>query len=175
MPAKKQTGVLGLPPLTLKSLTRALPYAKAKVFEAGDILFDQGSKASSLFIIRSGRVQVSRVFRQEQAIKLGVLAKGDFLGEMALLTGRKRSARATALSRVQVVELTRHDLRQLLEVDTEMAAHLGMTFALLLANRLGNALELFTSEAVFRQLVENRSSPIDISKVLRDMHTHCLV
>jgi len=105
---------------------------------------------------------------------LATLGKGQFLGEMALLTGRRRSARAVAVTAVKVLELTAHDLKQLLEVNSSFAAAVSLHLAGLLAQRLDNVLDTFTDPKVLKRLGAD-GKPVDVNKVLHEMYAHCVV
>ncbi len=62
---------------------------------AGEVIFAEGARADALYLVDSGEVELS----QEAGRRREVLARvgpGGFFGEMALLTGRPRSATATA-------------------------------------------------------------------------------
>jgi CRP-like cAMP-binding protein len=84
-------------------------------FRHGAVLMEQGDQASSMFIILTGaacvRVHSSGGAQEEVA----VLAGGDFVGEMSLLTGAQRSATVTALTALRTLEVKKHDIELLLE------------------------------------------------------------
>lgn len=83
-------------------------------FPAGAVIFREGDPAYEMFIIQKGEVVISRtVGREEQ--RLAILEKGDFFGEMALLEQYPaRSATATAVSDVEVLQLGAVSLESLL-------------------------------------------------------------
>jgi len=69
-------------------------------FAAGGVLFSQGTEATGLFIIKSGKVKVFKdVFTSvgTTRIELGTLGPGSLFGEMAVIDGQRRSASAEAL------------------------------------------------------------------------------
>ncbi len=82
-------------------------------FTAGEALTRQGAKAHWLYIIERGecsvRVEVNGVQRE-----VAELHAGDFMGEMSLLTGEKRSATVIAKTDVQCWKLGRKDFKALL-------------------------------------------------------------
>ena len=85
-------------------------YDQVRAFEDGETIFAEGEPGREMYIIREGKV---RVFgeRQGRETTLCVLNKPDFFGEMALLTGRPRSANAQAVGDVEllVIDRTRFD------------------------------------------------------------------
>lgn len=60
-------------------------------FQKGETLFKYGDTSREMYIIRSGSVKVV-IFKDGQMITLTELGKGNYIGEMAFLTGVPRSA-----------------------------------------------------------------------------------
>jgi CRP-like cAMP-binding protein len=84
-------------------------------FPAGTEIFHEGDPAAEMFIIQSGSVRISHAAGGE-ARELAVLEKGDFFGEMALLEDYpERSATATAVTDVELLQLRATDLEEMLQ------------------------------------------------------------
>ncbi len=60
-------------------------------FQKGETLFKNGDTSREMYIIRSGSVRVV-IYKDDQMITLTELGKGNYIGEMAFLTGVPRSA-----------------------------------------------------------------------------------
>ena len=73
-----------------------------KTLNDSEILFNEGDIGDSCYIVMSGRVQAIKNHGENNEIILGELKKGDIIGDMALITGEKRSAtiKAVKLSRL---------------------------------------------------------------------------
>jgi len=95
-------------------------------FPAGSVIFREGDLGSEMYIIQKGRVRISlRVGNREREV--AVFEKGDFFGEIALLNASPaRSATATAVDDVEVLELTSADLDQILRRKPEIAIRMMM-------------------------------------------------
>jgi CRP-like cAMP-binding protein len=78
-------------------------------FNPGRELVKEGSSGREFFVIIDGSVDVRRKGR-----KIDTLGRGDFFGEMALLTNRPRNATVTTSSPVHALVLTKQRFRQLL-------------------------------------------------------------
>lgn len=78
----------------------------------GEIIFAQGETGDRLYLIESGQVQV-RVQTTGGRATLAQLGAGSFMGEMALLTGKPRTATVQALTDVQLWALTKEDFDEL--------------------------------------------------------------
>ncbi|MFH0823064.1 MAG: cyclic nucleotide-binding serine/threonine-protein kinase, partial [Pseudomonadota bacterium] len=75
---------------------------------AGDRLIRQGDAGESFFVIRAGKCLVS-VERAGKDQLLGRLGPGEIVGEMAIITGEKRTANVMAETDLHVLEVTRTD------------------------------------------------------------------
>jgi monovalent cation:H+ antiporter, CPA1 family len=76
----------------------------------------EGSRGDAVFFIASGAVEVRLPTRR---VRLG---SGDFFGEMALLTGRRRQADVVALTYCRLLALRKGDFERFVETNPETAA-----------------------------------------------------
>ncbi len=95
-----------------------------RVLEAGETLFSIGDPGESLFVVRSGRVELFLRDTAGQKIVLSVADPGDIFGELALLDGGARSASALALEETELLELSRTHLLPLFQRSPEVALRL---------------------------------------------------
>lgn len=84
-------------------------------FQRGQNLMVQGETASSMFIILEGAARVSVLGQNNDPREVAVLATGDVVGEMSLMTGAARNATVTALTSVRVLEITKSPIEELLK------------------------------------------------------------
>ncbi|MFM8000912.1 MAG: cyclic nucleotide-binding domain-containing protein, partial [Actinomycetota bacterium] len=66
--------------------------------QRGDVLFKEGEKPESMFIVLSGRVAIAignRPMDSRESV-LALMERGDLFGELGLLDGGERSAMARA-------------------------------------------------------------------------------
>ena len=68
----------------------------------GEVIFAEGDTGRQMYIVASGRVRVT-VGQGDQEVTLGVIERGDFFGEMALLEALPRSANAYAVGETRLV------------------------------------------------------------------------
>ena len=78
-----------------------------KTLNDSDILFNEGDNGDSCYIIMSGRVKAIKNYGQDNEIILGELKKGDIIGDMALITGEKRSATIKALKLSRLIYISK--------------------------------------------------------------------
>jgi CRP/FNR family cyclic AMP-dependent transcriptional regulator len=79
-------------------------HAFQRTFEDGEIIFDEGDEGVDLYVIQSGRVQVTRRGDQHERV-VAKLGPGEFFGEMSVVLGESRTARAVAVGPTQLLEL----------------------------------------------------------------------
>ena len=84
-----------------------------------EVLFNQGDDGESLFVLVEGLLEVSLQVEGEKR-HLTFLRPGSFLGEMALLTGEKRSADITSSTESLVGELTKESIMSLATENPEV-------------------------------------------------------
>jgi CRP-like cAMP-binding protein len=70
-------------------------------FKAGDTIFSQGDEGDYMYVVRSGEVEIER----DGKIVETLLANGTF-GEMALIDGSPRAAKARAKTDCEVAPIT---------------------------------------------------------------------
>lgn len=68
-----------------------------KKLEQGEVLFDEGDKGEVMYLIREGKIKITKGSAGDEKV-LAVLKEGDFFGEMAIIDGSPRSAGAVAAS-----------------------------------------------------------------------------
>lgn len=83
-------------------------------YNPGDYIFREGEPGNNFYIIEKGEVEVFRAKKKKDETEvLGVLKKGEFFGEMALLESHPRLASVRARTPVEVVVMGRHVFTQL--------------------------------------------------------------
>jgi CPA1 family monovalent cation:H+ antiporter len=93
--------------LTETQLDRVARLLRPLFVLPGELLIERGDSGDAMYFISSGSVEVDAGHK----VKLG---RGDFFGEMALLSGEPRQADVTALSYCQLLMLRDRDLQALL-------------------------------------------------------------
>ncbi len=73
-----------------------------------EVLFRKGESGSSMFIIEEGTIEISVPAELEKKdIRVSLLSEGEFFGELSLVDGLPRTAKATATSDTRVLEMMR--------------------------------------------------------------------
>src|SRR5262245_14843390 len=122
-----------LPAADLVEIWRQLQLIEA---EAGGVLCRRGDPGDRMFVIQSGQVEV-RLGLESDGVVLRRAGPGDFVGEMALLTGQPRSADMVAITHARLWALGKADfdriaarsLPMLRVLNATLASHLARTTA----------------------------------------------
>ena len=89
----------------------------------GGVVFEQGAKADSFYLIYGGSVRIVRRHNNKE-FQLALLVKNDYFGEMALVEHRPRSATVTALTDISLLVLSRKDFEKLYKSDPQLKINL---------------------------------------------------
>jgi CRP-like cAMP-binding protein len=101
----------------------------------GSFIVCADDPGASLMFVSSGLVKISLMSNDGKEIILAHLGKGEFFGELAMLTGEERSANVIAAEDSEILALSAEDFKQ------HILANTGLSLALMreLAVRLRNA------------------------------------
>jgi CRP-like cAMP-binding protein len=101
-------------------------------FAPGDVIMREGEEGQTFYLLKSGRVEVTTTTRVpnsseedgepeatedgvERKVVLATLSPGAFFGEVAVLTGKTRTADVTALDDVETIQFEREVIEALFE------------------------------------------------------------
>jgi CRP/FNR family transcriptional regulator, cyclic AMP receptor protein len=111
----------------------------ARTYRPGEVVFVEGDIGRALFIMESGKVELTRSGADGRPIVLYTLKPGEFFGEMALLESLPRSATATAIETTRLHLLYRTKLDALLHTEPRIGLSIMGHLARLLSARLRRA------------------------------------
>lgn len=94
-------------------------------FPKDAVIFQQGGKADSFYLIYGGTVRIVRT-QNKKEYQLARLVKEDYFGEMALVANRPRSATATALTDTSLLVLSRADFEKLFKKHPQAALNMAV-------------------------------------------------
>lgn len=157
--------------VSTEELLRELPGAKLVTHEAGDLIFREGSKASTCYVITQGKVRILKKTSKGENIPLGLVKPGEFLGEMAMLSGERRSASAVAVTRVKAIVIDHLEFVALLREQHPFASRLSLQISTLLATRCHRLLRLIARRPDVVPMAMKKVPPVDVRAVLNRVYT----
>ena len=104
---------------TKKQLQEISKVATELLLPAGRVLARQGEVGVEVFILLDGTASVTR-----DGQPVATLTGGDFVGELAVLSGHRRNATVAAETELRILDLTHAGLDQLLDDIPGLAKHL---------------------------------------------------
>ena len=115
-----------------ETLSELAAIAHPMSLNKGQVLCEQGDDGDSLYVIRSGALEISVVSAEGRKFLLEVMHAGDVIGEIALLDPGKRTATVTALEASEIISISRGDLTRAVQEDPM----LGLNIATMVARRV---------------------------------------
>jgi len=136
---------------------------------AGEVVFSQGDAGSSMYLVRSGAVQVFLPGRDAPPVVLKDVRTGEYFGELALFDAKPRSASVRALVDTVLLELTREELaehlgrspRAAMTILSEMAERLRETNAMLSQRAAKDVVREFEENLTWSQRLADRVAELN--------------
>jgi CRP-like cAMP-binding protein len=102
---------------------------KIEPFGEGEIIVRQQEAGDSLYIITKGSCEVLLESPSRQFKQVAVLKKGEFFGEMSLLTGEPRSATVRTIEDTEVIKIQKDIFSEILTANSGISEYLGQVLA----------------------------------------------
>jgi CRP/FNR family transcriptional regulator, cyclic AMP receptor protein len=84
---------------------------QAEKFEAGSVIFEEGTSSQKMYVLLQGQVRVSKNYNKTR-IPLAVLGPGEIVGELALFDETPRSASVIAITSVVALAVNTRGLQE---------------------------------------------------------------
>lgn len=94
-----------------------------QIYDEGKLIFREGDAGDRMYIIQEGSVRITKSMGDTEHI-LAVLGKGDFFGEMAIVSKTPRSASASAASTVRLLAFNRDGFISMIEKNARIALNI---------------------------------------------------
>ncbi len=101
-------------------IARAAAYGSRRTVRRGEILIEAGARYYPLFIVESGELEIVLVSAAGEEV-ITAHRRGQFSGELNLVSGRRGLARVRVVQTGEVVEIQRESLLSLLQTDAELS------------------------------------------------------
>jgi signal transduction histidine kinase len=126
-------------------LRKIAPELSVVRLQPGEIVFREGDRGDSLYLVGEGSVKISKQGRGGEQETLGFIQSGNFFGEMALLDREPRSAMATAAESTVLGTVTDETFQHILEL---APSRLHMNFLRSVSERLRSVNSRFIAEVM---------------------------
>lgn len=136
------------PALNSAQIARVAARGRLRPVQSGEILFEAGVATTGFFVVVSGRIEVVRVSGGTEEVVV-TYGRGQFTGEINMLSGRPPLVRARAGTAGEVIEMDRAHMLALVQTDAEIGEILMRAFIVrrveLIAQGLGDAIVIGSS------------------------------
>ena len=90
--------------------------------EKGTFLYQEGSPATEVFIIQSGKIQISKITPDGRELTLRLCSRGELIGELSLFCpSSKYLLNAKVIESGEVAVIYKDELERRLEIDSRLA------------------------------------------------------
>jgi K+-sensing histidine kinase KdpD len=136
-------------------------------FARGEAIFDEHSRGRDVYLILSGRIRVKKHTKYGVESLLAVLHEDDFFGELSLIDGMPRSARAEAMDDCVIATLPHPVFRRLVDESPEFTLNLLSSLAVRLRTMDQTfVLELGRNALTTKSKMDKLQMLIDASKIV---------
>jgi thioredoxin reductase (NADPH) len=117
------------PKLTQAQIDRIALYGHTRSVKPGEILIEQGDTPMPFFVVLAGEVEIVSPLGTKETL-ITVHGKGQFTGDVNMISGRRSIVRARATVASEVIVLDNKDLLRLVQNDAELSEILMRAFIL---------------------------------------------
>jgi CRP/FNR family transcriptional regulator len=134
--------------LNNEGLARIAGIVRQISFKKGEPLFKETDDTRGLYLIHSGKVEISRVTADGWRQTLVILPEGHFFGELSILENRKHVATAYALEDTELLLLPKEDFDNLMKDDCTLALSIVKRIAITMSKNLRRMNDKFLSALI---------------------------
>jgi CRP-like cAMP-binding protein len=114
----------------------------------GDVLFNDGEDTKGIYLIRSGKIEISKLTADGWKQNLAILNPNQFFGELSVMEKRSHEATATAIDNTMLFLLPKEGFEKIEKEKTELALQITKKIALVLSKNLRNMNQKFLNALI---------------------------
>ncbi|MBT3276250.1 MAG: cyclic nucleotide-binding domain-containing protein [Spirochaetales bacterium] len=104
-----------------RNLNRLSRVCTLRTYRAGDFIVRQDDEGVGLFVIIRGKVKIVKKTDDGREIEIATHGSGEFIGELAVLDGAKRTASVIAAEESECLVLASWDFTSVLKANPKIA------------------------------------------------------
>jgi len=117
------------PTLTPEQIARVAAHGRVRRVERGEVLLEPGDQNPRFFVVTAGHIEVVKPSGDTEE-PVTIHRRGQFTGEVSMLSRRRGFVRMRAGEAGEVIELDREQLLMLVQIDSELSEILMRAFIL---------------------------------------------
>ena len=134
--------------LDSEGLNKISKIIKKYSLKKGEQLFKEKDETKGLWLIHSGKIEISRVTADGWRQTLAVLTPGHFFGELSIIENRRHVASAVAIEETELLLLPKEDFERLFEEDLALACNIIKRIAIVMSKNLRRMNDKFLSALI---------------------------
>ena len=129
-------------------LNQIAKIVKEVSIKKGEPLFKESEPTKGLWLIHSGKIEISKITADGWRQTIVVLPAGHFFGELSILENRKHVASATALEDTELLLIPREEFERMMEEDCSLALCIVKKIAIAMSKNLRRMNDKFLSALI---------------------------
>lgn len=130
---RRQVLFEGLDEESLEKISSRLRIMK---FKKGEALFSEGDEAKGIYLIDSGKVEITKTTPDGWSQTLAHFGPGNFFGELSIIENRRHEAKAVAVENVTVFLLSVEEFQRIENEDLILASKILKKLVLILSKNI---------------------------------------
>ncbi len=102
----------------------------------GDVLFSEDDDTKGIYLIRSGKMEISKTTSDGWKQTIAVFTPRHFFGELSIMEKRRHEATATALEDSKLLLLSKEDFERLEKEQVDIAFQVSKKIAIVMSKNL---------------------------------------
>jgi CRP/FNR family transcriptional regulator len=131
-----------------EGLEKLSKVVKKLSLKKGEQLFKEKDDTRGVFLLHSGKVEISRVTADGWRQTLTVVTPGDFFGELSILERRHHVASAVAVEDAELFLIPKEEFDRFMEQDTKLACYILKKIAMEMSKKLRRTTDKFLSALI---------------------------
>lgn len=134
--------------LSKSDMGKIAKIVKTLSFKKGEYLFREKEDTKGLYLIHSGKVEISKTTPDDWKQTLAILHSGHFLGELSIIEKRLHEATASVLENTEVFLISKNDFEKMEKQDTALTSKIMKKLVLILSKNLRRMNEKFLNALI---------------------------
>lgn len=122
--------------LDKESLERLSQRLQTLNFKKGESLFEEGDEAKGIYLINSGKIEITKATPEGWRQTLAHFGPGNFCGELSIIENRRHEARAVAIENVSLYLLSVDEFKRIEKEDLQLASKILKKLVLILSRNI---------------------------------------
>lgn len=101
--------------ITPQDAKEITPYLFSKTYKKKETIFAEGDPSEWLYIVKTGKVKITKISQEGKEIILEIIQPLDFFGGIAVVRGFPYPANAVAMEDTELIRISRQNLMRILD------------------------------------------------------------